>query len=123
MVSTILLSSCAQETQGSATVINLEADAFQKQISNTECNVVDVRTPNEVASGYIPGAIFIDYFSDDFEQKLNRLDKSKPTYLYCASGNRSSKAANKLIALGFQDVYNLKGGFNHWQALEFKIAK
>ena len=43
------------------------------------------------------------------------MDKDKPVYLYCRSGARSQKAARKLIDMGFEKVYDLKGGFMRWK--------
>ena len=45
-------------------------------------------------------------------------DKNKPLYIYCAVGGRSNKAARKLIAEGFDSIYDLKGGFNKWKNLK-----
>lgn len=49
--------------------------------------------------------------SGEFEEKLDSLDKSKTYYLYCASGNRSGKAAEIMKENGFENVHNL-GGYN-----------
>jgi thioredoxin len=43
------------------------------------------------------------------------LDKSKPVLVYCASGGRSSKAAQWLAQNGFTTIENLKGGFTQWK--------
>ncbi|GAB5550132.1 MAG: hypothetical protein SangKO_098920 [Sandaracinaceae bacterium] len=74
--------------------------------------VVDVRTPAEVAaSGRLAGALVIDVTAPDFEARaLDALDPSRPTVLYCRSGNRSAQAAERLATLGFTDLANA-GGF------------
>lgn len=58
--------------------------------------ILDVRTAGEYADGHIPGAVMIDYYKNDFRQQINKLDKSKPVFVYCASGVRSSSAAKSL---------------------------
>jgi len=55
-----------------------------------------------------------------FYRSFEKLDKSKPVYLYCRSGNRSKKSADILIELGFSKVYDLNGGFIEWNLNELK---
>ncbi len=76
-----------------------------------EYQLVDVRTPDEYMSGAIEGAKNINYFSAEFLEGINKLDKEKPVVLYCRSGRRSAKAGENLIEAGFKEVYNVKGGY------------
>jgi len=76
--------------------------------------VLDVRTKAEVAKGAIPESVNIDFYSDTFVSDISKLDKSKPVYVYCAVGGRSSQAMDVLSKNGFTEVYNLKGGYNAW---------
>ncbi|HAW30124.1 MAG TPA: sulfurtransferase, partial [Planctomycetaceae bacterium] len=39
-----------------------------------------------------------------------------PVYLICQSGNRSSKACQKLIDAGFVNVISVEGGTKAWEA-------
>lgn len=79
--------------------------------ANENTVVIDVRTPGEVAAGYIKGTDqFIDYNGADFETKIAALDKDKTYVVYCRSGNRSTKALNKMAELGFTKLYELNGG-------------
>ncbi len=74
---------------------------------------VDVRTPGEIADGYITGTnVFIDYNSDTFKEEVAKLDKSKTYVVYCRSGNRSTKALNIMSDLGFLKLYELEDGIN-----------
>ncbi|MCB0479160.1 MAG: rhodanese-like domain-containing protein [Crocinitomicaceae bacterium] len=78
--------------------------------------ILDVRTPGETSRGMIPGAVEIDFRGANFEKEVEKLDKSKPVYIYCASGGRSKSAQEKMSSLGFKETYNLLGGFNNWSA-------
>lgn len=83
-------------------------------LTKEKIQLLDVRSPKEVTDGFIKTAIFADYFDDDFANKaIKQLDKSKPVYLYCRSGNRSGKSATILMQKGFE-VYNVLGGYNQW---------
>lgn len=94
----------------------LPARAYRAKLEETsELQLVDVRTPEEYAQGHIQGAENINFFDEDFEQQLEqKLDKEQPVYIYCRSGNRSSKAAARMEALGFKAIYDLEGGYMNW---------
>ncbi len=83
---------------------------FEAQITNKEVQLIDVRTPDEFNSGHIKNAKNIDFFSTQFSDQFNKLNKDQPIYLYCRSGSRSRQASNKLEAMGFIKIYDLKGG-------------
>lgn len=94
---------------------NLSPEEFQKGFKSGNSILLDVRTPEEIAAGSIPGASTIDFYDPEFEQRINLMDKSKAIYVYCRAGGRSSKAAQMLIDNGFTNVYNLQGGITAWQ--------
>ncbi|MCK0158407.1 rhodanese-like domain-containing protein [Cellulophaga sp. F20128] len=78
--------------------------------------VLDVRTEDEVAEGYIPNATNIDiYLGQGFLEELEKLDRTKSYYVYCRSGNRSGQACAIMNSLGFENAYNLEGGFMNWE--------
>lgn len=115
--SCFLLMNCnAQENEKAITTKELKT-----LLSKEKIQLVDVRTPKETKQGAIEKAIFVNYFDDDFTEKIiKKLDKEKPVYLYCRSGNRSGKACKILQEKGFE-VYNVLGGFNQWKKEELKI--
>jgi rhodanese-related sulfurtransferase len=78
--------------------------------------LVDVRTPAEVANGKIKGAGIINFNDADFKDKIGKLDKKKPIAVYCAAGGRSGKTAAILTQLGFKQVFDLEGGMTAWTA-------
>ena len=99
----------------------LDYNEFKKQVENTNVQLIDVRTPDEYIMGHIEGAINVDFKNDEvFDSFFNDLNKSDTIYLYCRSGNRSKKSADKLINLGFQKIYDLNGGFIEWNLNELK---
>jgi rhodanese-related sulfurtransferase len=87
---------------------------FKSLNSVDDIQLIDVRTIEEYNSGYIGGALNIDFYKSSFIDSINVLDKSKTTVVYCKSGNRSSKSALMMKSLGFKNVYNLKEGMNGW---------
>ena len=101
-----LLAGCGTKTE------RMSPKEFESTLkSSPNAVLVDVRTPEEVASGYIKGADkFININGSNFETEINALDKSSTYIMYCRSGARSGRAAEFMIDNGFTDVYNLSGG-------------
>lgn len=89
---------------------------FKSKLENSPgINLLDIRTPEELAeNGSIEGAQNIDFYSADFEEQMNAMDREKPVMLYCKSGGRSGEAAALLKELGFKQVYDLNGGYDAW---------
>jgi hydroxyacylglutathione hydrolase len=79
-----------------------------------DLQVVDVRNPGESAGGGVPGAVIVPL--PRLASRVNELDPTRPTVAYCASGYRSSIAASVLAAAGFDDVSDLLGGYEAWNA-------
>ena len=93
----------------------ISADEMQTLMDIEEVQVVDVRTPEEYADGFIEDAQNIDFTSPTFDEDIAKLDKSKPVILYCKGGGRSAKCAAKLKGAGFVKIYDLEGGISQWQ--------
>lgn len=100
--------------QESAKVTVIAPKEYAKEIKKDKVQLVDVRTPEEFSEGHIEGAKNIDFFSEDFAKSFEKLDKAKPVYIYCRSGNRSAKAAVKLAEMGFTTIIDLQGGYKAW---------
>lgn len=75
--------------------------------------LIDVRTPEEYEEGSLENARNINFFEDDFVQKVQYAvtDKNQRIYLYCKSGNRSGKAAKQLKAAGYTNIINATVGY------------
>ncbi len=109
----LLVGACTHAQQSKS---KLDAAGFSKLMTATPGAILlDVRTPDEYSSGYIPGAINIDWNSDAFDRQTAGLDKSKPLFVYCHSGRRSAAAAEQLRKEGFGPVYELRGGIVQWR--------
>lgn len=86
-----------------------------------DVQVLDVRSPQEVAAGRVPGArhIFVAHLAD----RLNELDPDKTTVTYCGSGYRASIAASILKKAGFRDVANVPGSWMAWKAANLPVQE
>ncbi|MBC8756754.1 rhodanese-like domain-containing protein [Kordia sp. YSTF-M3] len=94
----------------------LDVDTFNKLITAENVQLIDVRTGFEYKAGHIQNAVNIDFFDRaNFNENFSSFDREKPIYLYCRSGNRSQRAAKKLLQIGFKKIYDLKGGYKAWK--------
>ena len=82
-------------------------------MNEKEVVIVDVRTKSEYNEGRIKGAILIPNETIGKEMPSDLPDKNATVLLYCRSGRRSREAANKLVELGYKNVYDF-GGINDW---------
>ncbi len=104
---------CKEKDTSNITVVSTQE--MQSLLKMGQVQLVDVRTPKEFKSGYIDNAQNIDYKSPTFAQDILKLDKEKPVLLYCHSGGRSAKCAEKLEQAGFTKIYDLEGGISRWK--------
>ncbi len=70
--------------------------------------LVDVREPDELATGTLPGAVNIPL--GELPNRIGELATDRRVVVFCRSGGRSTSAAEYLTANGFGDVVNLSGG-------------
>lgn len=94
---------------------SLSAENADETIKTEGLNVIDVRSDAEFAQEHFENAQSIPYTnSEEFVQKVKDFDKSKKYLLHCAAGalnGRSFNAVKILDSLGFDKVYNLRGGY------------
>tara|TARA_Y200000002_G_scaffold66120_1_gene51020 strand:- start:4293 stop:4673 length:381 start_codon:yes stop_codon:yes gene_type:complete len=117
----IVIFSCQTENKSFELLSYID---FKNKIELSDVRLIDVRTPMEFSQGNINGSINVDFNNEEeFLNYFNELDKTEPVFLYCRSGNRSRKSADKLINLGFSKIYDLEGGFIEWNFNELKNFK
>lgn len=109
----VTVAACGSAAEGTVTLV--DAEASEQLIESTrDLVVLDVRTPEEVADGALPGAINIDLSSPEFTRQVAELDRNVPYFVYCRSGNRSAQAVRIMQDLGFTEIYELDGGILDW---------
>lgn len=115
IASGILLKGCSgAQTEQQA---KFSATQFSQEIKlAADAVILDVRTPEEFSQGHLENAVNIDRNSGDFKSRVLELDKSKPVFVYCLSGGRSSSAAALMRHSGFIRVVEMPGGMMEWRA-------
>ena len=95
---------------------DLDTTSFEKELEATpDALLLDVRTAFEFEDGHIPGAVNMDVYQPTFLEEAEKLDRSRPVFVYCRSGNRSYTVAQALVQMGFQHVRNLQHGIISWE--------
>lgn len=111
------MSGCTYISNKDQKMPNLSQQDWKEQLSITpDAVILDVRSEEELETGYIPNAINIDIrMGAGFLEELESLDKTKTYFVYCRSGARSAQACQLMQQVGFSSTYNLVGGILEWK--------
>ena len=93
----------------------INKESLVKIMKEQNFQLLDVRTEKEFKGGAIKGAMNIDFWDPDFENKvITNLNKNITTIVYCAAGGRSEIACKLLVKKGFKMLYDLEGGYEKY---------
>ena len=90
------------------------------ELMNCEINLIDVRTKNERENGFLKKSINIPL--NTIDSKIGKLDKTREYYIHCAGGYRSMIACSILKRMGFDSLFDIKGGFAQIRKSELEIV-
>lgn len=77
-----------------------------------KAQLIDVREPKDFASGHILGARNIP--QTQLNQRYKEIRSDKPVYIYDQNGTRSGRVSLFLKKKGYDQLYQLQGGFKQW---------
>lgn len=92
------------------TIPEIDVERLERARSDSAM-VVDVREPGEYVAGHVPGSTLVPM--GQLASRLGELDKARPIYVVCASGNRSAAMTELLRTSGY-DAYSVAGGMTAW---------
>jgi rhodanese-related sulfurtransferase len=108
-------------TAAKAGIENLKPAEVRTEMARNGVLLVDLREPDEIRDGVIPGAVhaprgMLEFYADPATPyHLADFDRDRRVILYCAAGSRSALGARTLQQLGYRDVAHLDGGFKAWR--------
>jgi len=107
-----LVSAGALAAEPALVPISQEALLERQQKGDEATYVLDVRSPEEYASGHVPGAVNIPY--DQIASRMAEVPKDQDVVLYCKSGRRAGIAAEVLAGQGYTRLQHLEGDIVAW---------
>jgi rhodanese-related sulfurtransferase len=110
----LILVGCVNRSTIKDIPVDEARNLISEEVNNPDFVILDVRTPEEFASGHIQGAVNIDFKAGDFKEQLDELDLDCVYLVYGKSGGRSAKALELMQELGFSEVYHMVGGITEW---------
>lgn len=118
VLSAVLLASCTAkaieaDSAGAEYHLLTAEQAKERMDSGEDLIVLDVRTQEEYDSGHIENAVLLPNETIYDTQPELLPDLNMEILIYCRSGNRSAQAANKLVAMGYTNVFDF-GGIIDW---------
>lgn len=111
-----LFTGCAAgggESSSNPAYHKITAEEAKEMLDEGGVTLIDVRRADEYAEKHIPGAINIPNESIDREQPEDLPDLEATLLIYCRTGVRSKQASDKLVAIGYENVYDM-GGIVDW---------
>jgi rhodanese-related sulfurtransferase len=113
----VLVSACGANLEATS-FLRVEATDFSNLVrqatTDSSITLIDLRTPEEVATGYISGAINLDVLGGSFEASIDELDNDDHLLIYARSTAASAEAARLLKDAGFTHITELNGGIEAW---------
>jgi rhodanese-related sulfurtransferase len=128
LLAVVILVSCQSKPVTGGTVSmaggsyqSVTPDELNTMLKDKDFVFVNVHTP---FAGNIAGTDLSIAF-DQIEQNLSQLpaNKNAKIVLYCRSGRMSQIAAEKLVSLGFTNIWDLKGGMVDWEQAGYEIQQ
>ena len=99
--------------ENSSAYHKIDAKEAKSMIDSKKVTIVDVRTEQEYKEKHIPNSILVPNETVE-EEAVNKLpDKDAILLVHCRTGIRSKQASDKLVKMGYKNVYDF-GGINDW---------
>lgn len=91
--------------------------------SSSKYVVLDAREPKEFKVSHLENAVNVGFNKFDGKKTAQMIpDKNTPIVVYCSIGVRSEKIGEKLLKLGYKNVFNLYGGIFEWKNKDGNIV-
>ncbi len=111
----VLLASCSSRAQENG-FTNVHPGGLAGFLEENNAVILDVRTPREWDGGKVESALTFNLGHPGFNDAIAELDRDVTYLVYCNSGNRSRIASQRMVEMGFTNVFNYNG--YHYQIRE-----
>lgn len=117
------VASGAAATAKAGGVQQMDVQAWNAALQQKKGVILDVRTAGEYNRAHLAGSSPVDISDPRFAQKVGKIARDKPVFVYCATGARSAAAARQMAKMGFAEVYNLQSGIMAWQQAGLPVER
>ena len=103
------------------TVRTMQPEEVRKLMKEEKVILLDTRSKEEFNVSHLAGAQFLNYnsYSND---DLSIIAKNSKVIVYCSVGYRSERVGERLIQLGYKNVFNIYGGIFQWKNKGFDVV-
>lgn len=109
----VLLFTITAFSQDNKLTVSIET-FYSKIHSQEKPQIIDARDPEEFLLNHIAEAVNLNLETKNYKDKIAKLDKNKPVFIYSIGAGRSVKLANDLLKEGYKEVFVLEGGIASW---------
>ncbi len=102
---------------------DLSVEESKNMLDSKEVNIIDVRLKEDYDREHISGAINIFFGDYDFDEQVDEYEKDEIYLIYCKIGVGSLKAIEIMEDLGFEKLYNMKGGIDKWMEVGYEVNR
>jgi len=107
---------CAAPVQIIEDITSEEANVLiQDNLDNPDFVIIDIRNRFDYEAEHIENAINLEYYSVDFRDKLDELDRKGMYLIYCQTARTSGETKIIMEELKFREVYHMLGGIKDWK--------
>jgi rhodanese-related sulfurtransferase len=108
---------------GAADELSVSLDAARAEFEAGRAVLIDIREPNEHATGVARGARLLPM--SQLGQRLAEIptDPNQPVLLVCNTQNRSSRTLKTLRERGYGNVRFVEGGMSEWVRRGWPVVK
>lgn len=99
----------------------VDASTLKKWMDQKQAVLVDVREPAEFSTEHIDGALLLPL--SKFEPVQLPAYNGLKLVVQCKSGMRSRQAAEKLLASGVTEIWQLEGGIEAWKSTGLPVVR
>ncbi len=95
---------------------------FKQLAINWNYEIIDIRSKQELHKTWIiPNSINIDFYWQNFIEKLNQLDKEKDYLIYCRTWNRTGETLKIMKDMWFKNAHHLWWWITNWIAQNYEV--
>lgn len=99
----------------------VSAEELQQELDSDDVFLIDVRNQSEWETGHIKGAHHL--MLGTLEANFSEIPYDAKIVMQCQSGARSAIATSLMKRAGYENVYNLTGGYNAWKKADKPVVQ